>query len=72
LPVPDSPLINTGESLGATRPITSSTAWSGAYCVAISPAPPARSSWDWSSTFSRASRRFSHARRTSTSISAMR
>ena len=72
LPVPDSPVMSTGESLGATRVIISSTALSGAYCVSISTAPPTRSSCDWRRTFSRASRRFSHARRTSTSISAMR
>jgi hypothetical protein len=70
-PVPDSPVMSTGRIARRTRAIISTTACSGAYCVSISTAPAARSSCDWSSTFSRARRRFSHARRTSTSISAM-
>ena len=72
LPVPDSPRITTGDSLRATRATSASTACIGAYWVRISPGPPTRASRLWSSAFSRASCFFSQARRTSTSISAMR
>ena len=72
LPVPDSPEISTGESLRATRSAIESTARMGACSVRIVSAPSSRARRAVIIACSRAIRRFSNARRTSTSISAIR
>jgi hypothetical protein len=72
LPVPDSPVMSTGESVVATRSSSASTACMGAYCVTTSGVESTRERRACRYRFSRASWCFSHARRTSTSISAIR
>ncbi len=71
LPVPASPVISTGACPGAARRTTESTACMGAYTELNSRAASMRPSRPVSRRLSAVSRRFSQARRTSTSISAM-
>ena len=68
----DSPVMSTGDELDATRSTNPRTAAIGANCVTNAGMPEARFSRDCIRALSRVSTRFSHARRTSASISAMR